>query len=93
MRKTKKIIIVVASALGIVLIGVRVASKVQKKANKSEQKNMFEGKRVIFVEDENDSENADGVRGHLVSVGKSEHKLTFYDKCIKRGRITMNNSF
>ncbi len=85
MRKTKKIIIGVASALGIVLIGVRVASKVQKKANKSEQQNMFEGKRVIFVEDENDSENADGVRGHLVSVGKSEHKLTFYDKYIKRG--------
>lgn len=29
------------------------------------EKNDMEGKTVIFVESENDAENADGVRGHL----------------------------
>lgn len=36
--------------------------------NHPEQKNPFEGKRVVFVENENDPENADGVRGHLEAV-------------------------
>ncbi len=37
--------------------------------NHPEQKNPFEGKRVVFIEDENDPKNADGVRGHLKAVG------------------------
>lgn len=50
-----------------------------------EQKNPMEGKRVIFVEDKNDKENADGVKGHLKAVGKAECKSGFYVKYIKRG--------
>ena len=34
-----------------------------------EQKNPMEGKAVVFIEDENDKENADGFHGHLEAVG------------------------
>lgn len=46
--------------------------------------NPFEGKRVVFVSDDNDNENADGERGHLTSVGISNSKRSVYDKVIKR---------
>jgi len=52
--------------------------------NQPEQKNPMEGKKVIFVEDENDKENADGVRGHLEAVGVSEKRSGFYENIIKR---------
>lgn len=42
-----------------------------------EQKNPLEGKKVIFVEDENDEENADGVRGHLEAVGETKKVREF----------------
>ena len=43
----------------------------------------MEGKKVIFVEDDNDKENADGVRGHLEIVGIEEIEQNVYDKYIK----------
>lgn len=52
--------------------------------NQPEQKNPMEGKKVIFVEDENDKENADGVRGHLEAVGVSEKRSGFYENITKR---------
>lgn len=52
--------------------------------NKPEEKNPFEGKKVRFVEDEVDAENADGVKGHLEAVGDAEYKGSFYDKYGKR---------
>ena len=39
---------------------------------------------VRFVEDENEKENADGVRGHLEAVGQSTHSSSFYEAVIKR---------
>ena len=53
--------------------------------NEPEQKNPLEGKRVVFVENENEPENADGVRGHLEAVGESAYKAGVYEKYIKRG--------
>lgn len=53
--------------------------------NDPDQKNPFEGKKVIFVKNEEESENADGVCGHLEAVGDNEHKAGFYEKYIKRG--------
>ena len=41
-------------------------------------------KKVIFVADENDKENADGVKGHLEAVGNSEIRKGFYENIIKR---------
>ncbi len=52
--------------------------------NQPEQQNPMEGKKVKFVEDANDKENADGVRGHLVAVGMSEKRRGFYENIIKR---------
>lgn len=78
-----------AVALGTVFAGLTAAAK-NKKAdsvyeNEPEQKNQLEGKRVVFVSDENDKENADGVKGHLEAVENSNYSPNFYEKYIKRG--------
>ena len=52
--------------------------------NKPEEKNPMEGKKVKFVENDNEKENADGVRGHLEAIGETDHKAGFYEKIIKR---------
>ena len=52
--------------------------------NDKEQKNLFEGKKVVLIEDENDKENADGVKGHLEAIGDSEYNPSFYEKHVKR---------
>lgn len=44
----------------------------------------MEGKKVVFVKNDDDKENADGMRGHLEAVGDSEYKPNFYDKYVKR---------
>ena len=54
------------------------------KIDKAEYKNPMEGKKVVFVEDSEDRENADGVRGHLETVGNSDYKPGRYEKCFKR---------
>lgn len=53
--------------------------------NDPEEKNPLQGQMVKFIEDENDPENADGGRGHLISVGQSNQNHSVYDKYIKRG--------
>ncbi len=52
--------------------------------NKPEEKNPLEGKKVKFVKDKNDKENADGERGHLEVIGDSDFQMGFYGKYIKR---------
>lgn len=52
--------------------------------NEPEQKNPMEGKKVVFVEDENDSQNADGSCGHLEATGESEYYPGIYERFIKR---------
>ena len=54
------------------------------KQGKYEYQNPMEGKKVVFVEDDNDKENADGVRGHLKAIGNSDYKAGIYEKCVKR---------
>lgn len=49
-----------------------------------EEKNPMEGKTVVFVEDEKEPENADGVRGHLEAIGERHHKAGFYESFVKR---------
>ena len=36
------------------------------------------------MKDDNDPENADGVRGHLEEAGKSDYRPGIYEKYIKR---------
>ncbi len=52
--------------------------------NIPEQKNPMQGKKVRFVEDESEKENADGARGHLEAIGYTEHKAGIYEKYVKR---------
>ena len=52
--------------------------------NNSDQQNPMEGQIVVFIENENDKENADGVRGHLEAVGKSIKIKGVYVSVIKR---------
>lgn len=42
------------------------------------------GKKVIFVENKSEAENADGARGYLEAVGETNHKTGFYEKYTKR---------
>ena len=87
-KKIKKILGMVIVAMGGAFIGMKALAKTQKGQtvykNEPEQQNPFVGKKVVFVEDENDPENADGVKGHLEAVGDSEYKPGIYDKYIKR---------
>lgn len=90
MSDNLKIILGTALIAGIVaFVGLKIAAKIKKADsiydNELEQKNPLEGKKVIFVEDENDVENADGVKGHLEEIGESEYTPSFYEKYIKRG--------
>lgn len=52
--------------------------------NASEYRNPMEGKKVIFVENGSDKENADGARGHLEAIGISEYNPRIYEKFFKR---------
>lgn len=87
-KKIKKIIGISVSALGAAFVGMSILAKKKKASSVYEsdkdQQNPFEGKKVVLVEDENDKENADGVKGHLEAVGDAEYNPSFYEKHIKR---------
>ena len=76
-------ILAVAFFMMVILALAKKGGSVYK--NEPQQKNPLEGKKVVFVPNENEPENADGVRGHLEAVGESQHKAGFYEKFIKRG--------
>lgn len=80
-------LIVVLSIAGIFILLEIVAlmkrPSSRYKDNPSEQ-NPMEGKTVMFVEDTNEVENADGVRGHLEATGIAVHKGGFYERVFKR---------
>lgn len=88
-QKLKSAFAIAALAAGAAFVGLRIAAKAQKAAsiyeNAPEEKNPLEGKKVIFVEDENDKENADGAKGHLEAIGDSDHQPGVYEKYVKRG--------
>lgn len=46
--------------------------------------NPMQRKKVIFVANEQEKENADGVRGHLEAIGPSEYKSGTYERYGKR---------
>ncbi len=85
----KKVVGIIAATLGTAFVTTAVVAKVKKDnsqyKNEPDQKNPMEGKKVIFVENENDKENADGLNGHLEEVGVTNHKAGVYEKYVKRG--------
>lgn len=52
--------------------------------NNPKEKNPMEGKKVVFVEDSSEPENADGVCGHLEAIGDTVHCSGFYESVLKR---------
>lgn len=86
--KIKKFIGISAVAIGVAFIGMSILAKKKKSSstyeNDKDQQNPFEGKKVVLVEDENDKENADGVKGHLEATGDSDYSPGFYEKHVKR---------
>ncbi len=87
-KKTKKFIGIFTAIVEAVFVGMGVLARKKQSSSiyedKKEQKNPFEGKKVVFIENENEKENADGVRGHLEPVGNTEYNPGFYEKRIKR---------
>ena len=84
-----KVILTILAILAVAFILMVILALAKKKSsvygNEPKQKNPLEGKKVVFVENENEPENADGVRGHLEAVGESQHRAGVYEKYIKRG--------
>ncbi len=85
MKLLKKFMLVT----GVAAAGLTLTAKIKKSGsiykNDTSEKNPMEGKKVRFIEDENEPANADGVHGHLEAAGDSEIKESFYDKYVKRG--------
>lgn len=75
-------ILAVAFILMVFLALAKKGGSVYK--NEPQQRNPLEGKKVVFVENENEPENADGVRGHLEAVGDSNHTPGVYEGFFKR---------
>lgn len=89
-RKKVKIAVGVTSAVvSTAFVGLTVIAKLNKGKSVYDddlnEKNPLEGKKVKFVENEDDKENADGVRGHLEEIGDSHHQAGFYEQYVKRG--------
>ena len=68
---------------GMYLVARKKKSDYTYKDEPAEQ-NPFAGKKVVFVQDDNDEENADGVRGHLEAVSVSVQQQSLYSKYGKR---------
>ena len=83
-----KVFLIVIAIIGIIALILALIAIIKKPSsvykNKPEEKNPMEGKRVRFVEDSSEKENADGVRGHLEAIGETEHHAGFYETVVKR---------
>ena len=84
----KKWIIRLSALMGIAFVLLSIHAKIKKKdtvyTHLPEEKNPMEGKKVVFIEEESDPVNADGVRGHLEAVGESDFRESFYTLKVKR---------
>lgn len=92
-KKIKRFIGITATMLGTVFAGMEIWAKIKKDnsvyKNEPSEQNPMEGKKVVFIEDDNDLENADGVRGHLEAIGDSDYHPGFYEKYVKRALDVM----
>lgn len=83
-----KVLLIILAVIGCVALLMALIAVIKKPSsvykNKPEEKNPMQGKRVVFVENPTEKENADGVRGHLEATGDSNHKAGIYEKVFKR---------
>lgn len=86
--KIKKIIKILAGILPVIFVILSIIAIKKKKdsvyEDQPDEKNPLEGKRVVFVEDEDKPENADGLRGYLQTTGQSSFKPGIYARYVKR---------
>ena len=70
----------------IVLLSILAVWNKPKSVYKDNPKewNSMQGQIVRFVENKDEQENADGVRGHLEAIGPSNHQPGIYETYIKR---------
>ena len=83
-----KVLLIILAVIGCVALLMALIAVIKKPSsvykNIPEEKNPMQGKRVVFVENPDEKENADGVRGHLEATGDSDHKAGIYEKVFKR---------
>lgn len=87
-KKLGKVVKGLVCVAGVTFAGMYLMARKKKSdytyKNKPAEQNPFAGKRVVFVQDDNDDENADGVRGHLEAVSVSVQQQSLYSKYGKR---------
>lgn len=87
-KKLYKTLKIVAGAAGIAFAGMYLMARKKKSDytynDEPAEQNPFAGKKVVFVQDDNDDENADGVRGHLEAISASAQQQSLYSKYGKR---------
>ena len=83
-----KVLLIILLVLAVIALVMTTIALIKKTSsvykNKPEERNPMENKKVVFVENDSEKENADGVRGHLMAIGDSEHKAGAYEKVFKR---------
>ena len=79
---------IILSVVLMVIITIAIIAIVKKPSsiykNQPKEMNPLQGKKVVFVENANESMNADGVCGHLEASGETSHNAGLYEKCFKR---------
>jgi lipopolysaccharide/colanic/teichoic acid biosynthesis glycosyltransferase len=85
--KAKKILRIAGKVTGAAYIGLSIVAKIKKSDSLYESepkaKNPLEGKKVAFVSSDSDKKNADGVQGHLESIGTTRYSASIYEKYVK----------
>ena len=80
--------IIVLIAIGAVAFSMATVAILKKPSslykNEPNEQNPMQGKKVVFVENKEEKENADGIRGHLEAIGATNHKAGVYEKVFKR---------
>ena len=80
-----EIVLIVIGGIVIIMAAVAIIKKPSSiYKNDPSQKNPMEGKKVRFIQDDSEKENADGMRGHLEAIGEIQLHPGFYEKVVKR---------
>lgn len=80
----KQILIALGAVTGVLTITAVIKKPGSVYKNEPEARNPMEGKRVRFIENPSEPENADGVHGHLESIGETSHHAGVYEKYVKQ---------
>lgn len=83
-KKLGKVVKGLVCVAGVTFAGMYLVARKKKSdytyKDEPAEQNPFAGKKVVFVQDDNDDENADGVRGHLEAVSVSVQQQSLYSK-------------